>query len=54
MKLYYASTLGFQRQQRTAFHLALSQQRKQEWRKRHFKQFLDEQIKREVRNDAKQ
>ena len=54
MKPYYTTSLPFQRNQRFAWHQYLSELRKQEWRKRHFKQFLDEQVQgSEVRNDAK-
>ena len=55
MKPIYATTLHFQREQRGAWHRYLSERTKREWRKRHFKQFLDEQVKQsEMRNDAKQ
>jgi hypothetical protein len=54
MRPSFSTTLVFQRTQRNAHHLYLSALRKGEWRHRHFKQFLDEQIKHgEVNNNVK-
>ncbi len=41
--------MHFQREQRTAWHHYLSKKRTLEWRQRHFKQFLDEQIEASIR-----
>jgi hypothetical protein len=45
MKLSYATSLYFQKRQRGGWHEYLSEQRKQAWQRRFFRQFMDEQIK---------
>src|ERR1700722_17252211 len=55
MNQSYATSLHFQRHQRSKWHKFISEIRKQEWRKRHFEQFMDEQIRQnEVTKNAKQ
>ena len=55
MKPSYATTLRFQRDQRADWHRYLSEKAKKVWRKRHFKQFLDEEVKNcEIRKNAQQ